>query len=446
MLSLLLHLIYQLLYPLIIILCLPIVLFQSFRDPATAKRFFHRLGLHGQKYQKQGIIVHASSVGEVIALQSFVEKLIASYPQLPITITTFTKTGNEQVNKLFADRVQCAYLPQDFFLSTFLFLTRLKPQLIIFMETEIWPNLIWQASLKKIQLLLINARLSNNSVASYQKILPLMTKTLNRFDYILCQSPESYQNFCTLGADTSRCEQVGNLKFDININARIEQKQQELAPLLAIAQEKQRPILLLASSHDGDEALALKAFAQIKQQYANSLLIIVPRHPERFNTVEKLCKKQGYSVVKRSDNVAVDEQDIWLLDTLGELSATFSFADIVIMAGSFSHIGGHNPLEPALFKKAIVTGNNMANFMDITLQLKKHKALVNLSSASGKENRTMQSEELASITCALLAEPNKRARLGENAYQVVMDNQGASQRCIDEVNRLLNHAKSKTTT
>jgi len=378
---------------------------------------------------KGGIVVHAASVGEVIALTPFVEKLLLQYPHLPITVTTFTPTGSAQVSKQFGTRVQHGFLPLDVFPFTQLFLARLQPKLMIFMETELWPNLISQCAGKKIKLLLINGRLSANSMKNYKKVSALIEPTLNHFDKILCQSQDNLNNFRQLGASPERCTMSGNLKFDISINASTNEKQAKLAELLPSHRQR----WLVASTHQGDEEIALMAFKIIKELFPELLLIIVPRHPERFKPVAKLCVAHGHSLAKRSENARVTEQDIWLLDTLGELMAAYALADIVTMGGSFSHIGGHNPLEPALFKKPIIVGSDMSNFVEVLTQLQQNNGIVQLASSQENDN----AHALAQAVINLLEDKEAANLLGAKAHQVVLNNQGASNRTLAEVAQIL---------
>ena len=426
-----------LIYRVILLLLLPILLLvlllRSINHNQYRQRLGERLGFFPKKDSnadfKGGIVVHASSVGEVIALTPFVEALLLQYPHLPISITTFTPTGSAQVIKKFGKRVNHAFLPLDIFPCTQIFLKRLEPKLIIFMETELWPNLINQCAKKNIKLLLINGRLSKNSVKSYQKIRSLIKPTLNHFDKILCQSQDNLSYFLQLGADEKRCQLSGNLKFDININDEILDKKAILAKLLP----PRRKCWLMASTHQGDEKIALGAFKLIKNVYPQLLLIIVPRHPERFKSVAKLCTDEDYSLAKRSENTLVIDEDIWLLDTLGELMSAYALSDIVTIGGSFSHIGGHNPLEPALFKKPIIVGNNMSNFTEILAQLQINQGIKQLPSNNEKDNI----QSLAQIIINLLKDDEAAKLLGENAHQVVLNNQGATSRTLSQVQELL---------
>ena len=427
-------LIYRVFFLLLLPILLLALLFRSISNPQYRQRLSERLGFfpkdsNAQTNKKGGIIIHAASVGEVIALTPFVEKLLQQYSHLPITITTFTPTGSAQVEKQFGSRVQHGFLPLDIYPCTELFLARLQPKLMIFMETELWPNLISQCANKKIKLLLINGRLSVNSIKSYQKVSFLIQPALSHFDKILCQSQDNLNNYIQLGAHTEQCLMSGNLKFDISLNASTHEKQTELIKLLPT----HRQLWLVASTHQGDEEITLTAFNTIKKIFPHLLLVLVPRHPERFISVAKLCTSQGYSLAKRSENTIVTEQDIWLLDTLGELMAAYALADIVTMGGSFSHIGGHNPLEPALFKKPIITGSDMSNFTEILTQLKQNQGIVQLSSIKQHD----VSQQLAQAVINLLEDDDAATLLGSQAHQVVLKNQGASARTLAQVKKLL---------
>jgi len=424
-----------LIYRILLLLLLPVLLIflliRSKNNVAYRQRLIERLGLFPKPYLQGGIVVHAASVGEVIALKSFIEKLLLTYPDLPITITSFTPTGSAQVTSLFGNRVQHGYLPLDLFPCTALFLQRLKPKMMIFMETELWPNLIAQCAQKKVKLLLINGRLSKKSLTSYQKISPLIQPCLNHFDKILTQSQDNLEHFVQLGAHNNRCINSGNLKFDISVSEQVMDKKLELSKLLfADNNQEKRAIWLVASTHEGDEVIALSAFKKLLPQYPQLLLVLVPRHPERFEQVAKLCLEHNLSLLKRSENKVISDEQVWLLDSLGELMAAFDLSDIVTMGGSFSEVGGHNPLEPALFNKPIIVGHNMSNFNEIMQKLRQEKAIIELSSNE-------PSTQIFNEVNTLLQQPNRQKSLGKNAFNVVLANQGASDKSLLEVQKLL---------
>ena len=467
-----------LLYRLLLLLNLPIIiivlLIRSTKHRAYRHRLFERLGLLPARFKAGGIVIHAASVGEVIALKAFIEQVLLAYPGLPITLTTFTPTGSAQGEKLFGRRVQHCYLPLDIMPCTASFLHKLAPKAMVFMETELWPNLLCQAGRKKIPLLLINGRLSANSMKSYKKVSWLITPALQEFSGILCQSLQHRDNFIRLGAQESSCSVSGNLKFDISLSSDLTNTQTELARLLG----ENRPVWIAASTHDGDEQLILESFKHIRQSHPDLLLVIAPRHPERFEKVHQLCQAQGFSVIKRSSKTTVTPTtQVWLLDTLGELMASYGLSTIVTIGGSFSNIGGHNPLEPALFKKPIIVGPDMANFAAIHQQLLQQQAIIALPSEesgeeAGEESGEEPSEKLGEESkLAATGNPNKEPnevpkkfpkqkpeqltvqltnqlmllldnpevcqQLGENAYRIVQQNQGASKHSVAALKRLL---------
>jgi 3-deoxy-D-manno-octulosonic-acid transferase len=426
-------LIYRILFLLLLPVIIAFLFIRSKNNPAYRQRITERLGFFPKPIKYGGIVVHAASVGEVIALKSFINDLLSAYPHLPITITTFTPTGSAQVKKLFADKVQHGYLPLDVLPCSWLFLQRLKPKLMIFMETELWPNLIAQCHKKKVKLLLINGRLSEKSLRSYSKLKPLITPCLQRFDSILTQSNQNLSHFLQLGAPPENCINSGNLKFDISLNHQIETKRKELSQYLP----KERNIWLVASTHKGDEAITLNAFKKLITKFPDLLLVIVPRHPERFSTIAELCVNQEFSVVKRSDNKVITHENIWLLDSLGELMAAFALSDIVTMGGSFSgDIGGHNPLEPALFKKPIIVGNDMSNFTEVMQQLHHDNALIQLNTPATTSNVDEQVNDLYQAVSNLLKSPAQQKVLGERAHKVILTNQGASKITLKYVKAL----------
>jgi 3-deoxy-D-manno-octulosonic-acid transferase len=258
---------------------------------------------------------------------------------------------------------------------------------------------------------------------NYKKLNSLIKPTLQAFDSILTQSKENFDNFIELGANEATCSISGNLKFDMKVDAALAEKQVQLQSLLP----QNRPILLLASSHQGDEQMMITALKSILTKQPDVLLVIVPRHPERFEQVEDLCLKQGLTLTKRSHNTLVSTENIWLLDTLGELMPALACVSVVIMGGSFSSIGGHNPLEPALFSKPIVVGNDMSNFREVTQQLLAENGIIQINHLNNVSEHTLLTETLLN----LLKDTKQQSALGENALKVVKCNQGATQNTIN---------------
>ncbi|WDE02055.1 lipid IV(A) 3-deoxy-D-manno-octulosonic acid transferase [Thalassomonas actiniarum] len=421
-----------LLYRLFFLINLPVIiivlLIRSTKHKAYRQRLGERLGLVPGGIKPGSIVIHAASVGEVMALKAFVEQVLAAYPTLPVTLTTFTPTGSEQVKKLFAGRVQHCYLPLDIWPCSALFLHKLAPKAMVFMETELWPNLISQSAGKNIPLLLVNGRLSENSMKNYRKLSWLIAPALKRFAAILSQSQPHRDNFLALGASPDTCTVSGNLKFDISQTTEISNKQQELSRLMA----SRGPVWIAASTHEGDEQLMVEAYKKACVEVPELLLVLVPRHPERFEKVHQLCLDADLSVIKRSANQPLGQDtQVWLLDTLGELMAAYALSDIVTIGGTFSHIGGHNPLEPALFKKPVIVGSDMSNFAEIHQQFTQEQAVIQLA-ATGDV-----STALAQQVQNLLESPQQAQTLGENGYHIVRQNQGASAFSLKQLSQLL---------
>ncbi|WP_286234289.1 lipid IV(A) 3-deoxy-D-manno-octulosonic acid transferase [Thalassotalea sediminis] len=428
-----------LLYRIVLIVLTPVLLLvliiRSRTNKAYRQRLKERIGWIPHTCKPNSLVIHAASVGEVIALKPLIQKLLARNDCSCITLTTFTPTGSEQVKKLFGNDVQHCYFPLDVWPCTWLFLHRLKPSALVLMETELWPNIIAQCTSKGIPLQLINGRLSDNSMKSYKKIAWLVSPCLKAFSCILTQSEEHKKNFIKLGSLPEKTTVSGNLKYDISITEETAVKSASLANYI----EGDRKIWLVASTHPGDEALALASFSRLKQQHPSLLLILVPRHPERFTSVKHLCEDQQWHVVNRSAQKSVEHtHDIWLIDTLGELLACCALADIVTMGGSFSTIGGHNPLEPALFEKPIIVGHDMSNFREVTAQLLSAGGLAQLHYPSNCSQQILH-EHLTKQVNQLLNDERARALMGQAALKVVKQNQGASALTCETIARLVNH-------
>ncbi len=415
---------YQLLILLLAPLLILVFLGRSFTQRAYRQRLAERFGWLPSKFKTGGIVVHAASVGEVIAVKPVVEQLLLNSPDLPITLTTFTPTGSAQVKKMFAERVQHCYLPLDISFCVHLFFKFLKPQAVVLMETELWPTLIQRCYKSNIKLLLINGRLSANSLKSYKKVSWLITPALTKFSAILCQSADNAEHFISMGAPAEIVSNSGNLKYDIAITAAMTDKIAELNAFITSA----RRIIVVGSSHEGEEQLLLAAYQQLKVQFPDLLMVLVPRHPERFSTVGQLCQAQGLTTVMRSSKAEVAAHtDVWVIDTLGELFACYGLSEICVVAGSFSDVGGHNPLEAALFAKPIIVGTNMANFKDVKQKLLAAKAMIQLAS----------NNDITVELSKLLNGPDTCHTLGENALSVVLDNQGATAKSVATLAKLL---------
>jgi len=393
------------------------LLLRSRGNAAYRRRWSERLALFPPLPKPGAIWVHAVSVGETLAAVPLIRALQARYPERPLLVTTTTPTGSERVRALFGDSVAHVYLPYDLPGATRRFLDRTRPVLGVVMETELWPNLYRAAAARGVPLLLVNARLSPRSARGYGKIAGLTRSTLNCLAVIAAQSPADAERFLTLGAERERVVATGNLKFDLTLAPELEAQGRALRVQLGA----ERPVWIAASTHEGEDAQVLDAHARIRAQRADALLILVPRHPERFDRVAALCAARGFSCARRSrDQPCAADTAVYLGDTMGELLRLFAAADIAFVGGSLVATGGHNLLEPAALALPVLTGPHVFNFRQITdLLVQAEGARVVADSA-----------ELAAALTALWADEALRRRMGQRARAVVDANRGALERCL----------------
>ena len=420
----------QIIYTLLLYLIQPFVwlklLWRSRKAPAYRQRWLERYGFCKNKVKPNGILVHAVSVGETIAAIPLIKALQQKYPQLPITVTTMTPTGSERVKSLLKDSVSHVYLPYDLPGAIKRFLKTTKPKIVIIMETELWPNLISQCYKQKIPLIIANARLSERSAARYGKLGKAVKQLFSKISMVAAQNQQDGERFVSLGLPADHLAITGSIKFDINLS---NEQRQNINQLKQQWQLK-RPVLIAASTHSGEDEIILTAFKKLLLKHANLLLILVPRHPERFKTVEKLISDNGFNYLKRSTNqIPTEQTQIVLGDTMGELVELYAMADIAFVGGSLVKQGGHNPLEPALHHIAIITGEYFFNFQVICEQL---------IEAQGMIVCTNSADDLYSTIDCLLNDNSSRNQLGENAYLVLKQNQGALSRLLVVINHYLN--------
>lgn len=417
----------NILYTILLYLIQPLVwfrlLWRSRKAPDYRKRWLERYGFCKNKVKSGGILVHAVSVGETLAAIPLIKTLQKQYPQLPITVTTMTPTGSKQVKTLLKDSVSHVYLPYDLPCAIHRFLKAVKPKLVIIMETELWPNLISQCHNQKIPLIIANARLSERSANRYHKLGKAISKLLTKISTVAAQNKQDGERFLSLGLPTEHLTVTGSIKFDI-----------ELTDKQSLAQLKQqwqlhRPVLIAASTHSGEDEIILSAFQRLLKNHSNLLLILVPRHPERFKTVEELISDNKLNYIKRSTKqIPTEQTQVILGDTMGELLELYGLANIAFVGGSLIEHGGHNPLEPALHHIPIISGKYFFNFKVICEQLIEANGMLICDSTA---------DSLYSTVNSLLNDDNRCQQIGENAYQVLKRNQGALNRLLKVIHHYL---------
>lgn len=355
--------IYNLVLISLAILLLPVILIAFIVQPKFRAGFSEKIGLY--KFSKKGIkttVFHAVSVGETNAIKDLVKAYKGKHPDEVIIITTTTKTGQEIAQKSFKDIAdKVTYYPYDFFFSVFSFLNTFNPEKIIIAETEIWPCFITLARLKGVKVYCVNGRISPHSFDGYKKIRLFLSPILNRYEKIFMQSKSDAERMISIGADENRTEVMGNLKFDITANLSEEEKEKYRNEL----KTNNCRLFIGASTHKGEDEIVLAAFKELKSKYNDAKLLLVPRHPQRYDEVCKLIEETGYKWGRRTNNDNFDEKDIILLDTMGELAKIFSICHVAFIGGSFSTTGGHNPLEANIWNKPVISGNCTFNFKDV---------------------------------------------------------------------------------
>lgn len=416
------------LYTLLLYLLTPFVIarlaWRGIRAPAYWRRWPERFGTIEPAPGERVIWIHAVSVGEVLAAEPLVQALLEQHPQHSLLLTTVTPTGSARVTALFGNTVAHVYAPYDLPAAVSKFLNRVRPQLAIVMETELWPNLFHACQQRSIPLLLVNARLSERSVAGYQRVHGLASQTLSAVTELAAQSELDAGRFRSLGADERRIRVTGNMKFE----QRIPPGLLERAAVLRRDWGVGRTVWVAGSTHEGEDELLLDVFRQLRQQFRDCLLVLVPRHPERFESVAALCRHRGYHTVLRSEGVAcTPDTEVFIGDSMGELPLFYAAADVAFVGGSLVPHGGHNLLEPAALGVPVVTGPNVFNFVEICELLLQAGACEKVENTAG----------LLHTVSLWLADANERHRVGQRGREVVERNRGALQSVLAMIDRHL---------
>ena len=403
-----------LLYSLILYLLLPVALlrlgWRGLRNPAYWRRWSERFGYAPVLKQPGCIWLHAVSVGETRAAVPLVRALRQHYPGRRILITSMTPTGSDQVRELFGEQVEHCYVPYDLPMAVRSFLNRTRPALAIIMETELWPNLFHQCHARGIPLVLANVRMSEKSARGYRRFAGFTRATLANVSHVGAQTGDDAERLRALGA--TRIEVTGSIKFEIGVPADIAAKALTLRSGFG-----DRPVWVAASTRVGEEEFVLDAFAHLRERLPRLLLVLVPRHPERFDSVAKLCQQRGLQVERRSarkNSVALDTA-ILLGDTLGELLLFHAAADVSYIGGSLVPLGGQNLLEAAAVGTPVVFGPHMFNFQEIS----------RMTLERGAGRQVSDAATLASAVAGYLDNPQARRAAGVAGQRMVAENRGA---------------------
>ena len=416
------------LYTLLLYLLTPFVIarlaWRGIRTPDYWRRWPERFGSIKPALGERVIWIHAVSVGEVLATEPVVQALLEQYPEHSILVTTVTPTGSARVTALFGNAVAHVYAPYDLPGAVSKFLDRVQPQLAIVMETELWPNLFHACQQRSVPLLLVNARLSEKSVAGYQRVRSLASQTLSAVTEIAAQSELDAGRFRSLGADERRIKVTGNMKFEQRIPPSLLERAEVLRRDWGVG----RAVWVAGSTHEGEDEQLLDVFRQLRQQFMDCLLVLVPRHPERFETVTELCRQRGYNTVLRSEGVScTPDTEVFIGDSMGELPLFYAASDVAFVGGSLVRHGGHNLLEPAALGVPVVTGPHVFNFVEICELLLQAGACEKVEDTAG----------LLRTVSLWLEDANERHRVGQRGREVVEKNRGALQSVLAMIGRHL---------
>lgn len=413
----------RVLYTAFLHLLLPLVLlrlaWRGRRQPEYLRHVGERFGRYRGAEPARVIWIHAVSVGETRAARPLVERLMARYPGHRILFTHMTPTGRETSGELFDGRVSRIYLPYDYPFAVARFLDHFHPAIGLVMETELWPNLFAQCARRGVPLLLLNARLSERSARRYQRIARLARGCLRRLTAIGAQSADDARRLLDLGAP--KVEVLGNMKFDVAPSA-------DRSALGAPLRQRigARPVLLAASTREGEEALLLEAYRS--WQGRGWLLVIVPRHPQRFAEVADLAGAAGFRVQRRSDEAPVASQtEVLIGDSMGEMFAYYAAADVALIGGSLLPLGGQNLIEACAVGTPVLVGPHTFNFAEVT----------ELALAAGAARRVADAAAALREAAALLEDADARRQMGEAGLQFAADHRGATDRTMALVERVL---------
>ncbi len=415
----------RLLYSVLVYLLLPLALvylaIKSIKQPAYRRNLGQRLGLSGPDTDQPLIWIHGASVGEITAATPLIRRLLQTYPEHAFLVSTVTPTGMQRARETFADTVSYSYLPLDAGLAVRGFLKLHQPALAVIMETEIWPNLYRELDASGVPVVIASGRLSQRSVDGYGRFRGLIEEVLSGDVYVAAQTDEDAARFVSVGASSERTSVTGNIKFDIDLA-------DDIAPLGLEFRDYhgclKRPVWVAGSTHAGEEEQLLEAHQALLKTQPDALLILVPRHPERFDEVANIVRKSGLSGVRRSSNQICDPRSQVLLgDTMGELMCFYAAADVAFVGGSLVDIGGHNLLEPAALGMPVLTGPSVQNAPDVAAML----------IAAGGLQTVSNSMELIARLQELFERESSRQELAKRALKAISDNRGAVDRVLEVI-------------
>ncbi|MCA1623298.1 MAG: 3-deoxy-D-manno-octulosonic acid transferase [Acidobacteria bacterium] len=429
---------YSFLYTIGFLVLLPRFLFDALRKGKYAAGFWERFGYlpEFERNEKPVLWLHCVSVGETQAARPIVKELLREFPDFQFVVSTTTNTGQTLARKLFAEEAKLVfYFPFDWRFTVRRALRRIKPSIVLIMETELWFNFLREAHKSGAKIAIVNGRLSEKSAKHYSYIKKLISSVLHYIDLALMQEHKDAKRLTQLGIRADKVKITGNVKFDQDFDENESDLTKELRERFDVS--KDAPLIIAASTHAPEESIILRAFKETWENSSQKLprLLIAPRHPERFKEVAELVEESGFQSARRSEKESEKDKlaRVILLDSVGELRAVFPLAEIVFVGGSLISHGGQNVLEPAMAQKAIVTGFYTMNFEAIVKEFLKQNAIVQLPESSEKE----AAKKLAEVFLQLLQDADLREKLAKKAFAFAQDNRGASRKTVEHLKSFL---------
>ncbi|MGO3158187.1 MAG: lipid IV(A) 3-deoxy-D-manno-octulosonic acid transferase [Halomonas sp.] len=409
----------------------PLIGWRIWREQVPTYSRLQRLGLRLKPLPPAPRIwLHCASVGEVRAARPLIEGLLARYPAHGLLLTTMTASGAGQAQALISEqtpayqaRLAHGFLPLDFPGAAKRFVRRVKPELAILFETELWPNLIHACRQRGVPVAVVNGRLSPRAFKRYQRLRPLMASMLAEISWLAAKSSADAERFNALGCSSNITHIVGSLKFELVTPCKAIKEGEYL-----LIEWGERPVWVAGSTREGEEVLLLKAHRQLLQRYPGALLVLVPRHPQRFDEVAKLCQTEGWILSRRSQQqLATQQTQVYLGDTLGELAMLYTAGRVAFVGGSLVSLGGHNVLEPAALGRPVLSGPSIENFADVAEPLLAAGALTVVDNA----------EALAEALAGYFAAPEHARQAGQAGRAAIESQKGALARTLTGLEALL---------
>ncbi|WP_422103332.1 lipid IV(A) 3-deoxy-D-manno-octulosonic acid transferase [Vreelandella sp.] len=409
----------------------PLIGWRIWREQVPTYSRLQRLGLRLEPLPPAPRMwLHCASVGEIRAARPLIEGLLARFPHHSLLLTTMTATGAQQAQALIAEqgatdqsRLAHRFLPLDFPGAAKRFVARVKPELALLFETELWPNLLHACHRQAVPVAVVNGRLSPRAFARYQRLRPLMHSALANVTWLAAKSSEDAERFQALGCAADATTVVGSLKFEQALPEKALEESERLLHAWG-----PRPVWVAGSTRDGEEALLLSAHRQLLTRFPEALLVLVPRHPQRFDEVAEFCEGEGWSISRRSLQQPVTAStQVYLGDTLGELSALYGAGSVAYVGGSLVPLGGHNVLEPAVLGKPVLCGPSLENFSDVAEPLLAAKALTVVATP----------DDLANALADAFTHPARAQQAGEAGKAVIQAQRGALARTLTGIEQLI---------